>query len=84
MHNVLFSSDYKKEFEYLFRKKASMKIQQCIFLSAKDGCGAMPRKDQKTVCNDQHPENVGQDWDTLIRNARRNILTKIERVTEAK
>ncbi|HQH41555.1 MAG TPA: phytoene desaturase family protein [Bacteroidales bacterium] len=85
LHNVLFSSDYKKEFEYLFRKKSIYEDPTVyIFISKRRVRSDAPEGSENWFVMINTPENVGQDWDTLIRNARRNILTKIERVTGSK
>lgn len=81
LHNVLFSSDYQKEFEYLFRKKSITEDPTVyIFISKKRVQGDAPKGSENWFVMINTPENIGQDWDVLISEARKNILAKIERM----
>lgn len=82
LHNVLFSSDYQKEFEYLFRKKSITEDPTVyIFISKRRVPDDAPEDSENWFVMINAPENIGQDWDTLIGEARKNILAKIERIT---
>lgn len=82
LHNVLFSSDYRKEFECLFQKKTIFDDPTVyIFISKRQVKSDAPEGGENWFVMINTPENIGQDWDLLISRARRNILNKIERIT---
>jgi phytoene desaturase len=78
LHNIFFSSDYRKEFECLFRHKSIFHDPTVyLFISSK-----MVKEDAPEGCENWFvminvPENIGQDWDSLINEARKTILSKL-------
>ncbi len=78
VHNILFSKDYKTEFEYLTEKKEVYQdptvyiniSQKYCPTDAPEGC-----ENWFTMIN--VPHNIGQDWEGIIEQARENILTKV-------
>jgi phytoene desaturase len=81
LHNILFSEDYKTEFDYLFNKK-SLYSDPTVYINitskykpddAPQGC-----ENWFVMINAPHIE--GQNWDELITQARQNIITKINHV----
>lgn len=81
LHNILFSDDYKQEFDHIF-KKSSIYHDPTVYVNitsvhkkddAPEGC-----MNWFTMIN--VPNNQGQDWDVLIQEARKNIISKINRV----
>lgn len=81
LHNILFSEDYKKEFEHIFNKR-SIYQDPTVYINitsvykiddAPEGC-----MNWFTMIN--VPNNQDQDWDALIQEARKNIIAKINRV----
>jgi phytoene desaturase len=80
LHNILFSNDYKKEFDNIFNL-GSIYEDPTVYINitsvykkddAPEGC-----MNWFTMIN--VPNNQGQDWDVLIKEARRHIITKINR-----
>lgn len=80
LHNIFFSSNYKKEFEHIF-KTSSVYEDPTVYLNitstqkpndAPEGC-----QNWFTMIN--VPNDQGQDWDRLIADARRNILNKLSK-----
>lgn len=80
LHNILFSDDYKHEFDCL--EKGSISDDPTIYINitqkyekgdAPDGC-----ENWFTMIN--VPHQSGQDWDQLIAKSRKNILKKISRI----
>ena len=78
LHNIFFSEDYHKEFNAIFEKK-SIDADPTIYVNitskykaddAPEGC-----ENWFTMIN--VPNNVGQDWDALIAEARENIIQKL-------
>jgi phytoene desaturase len=78
LHNIFFSEDYKKEFNTIFEGK-SIDADPTVYINitskhkkddAPEGC-----ENWFTMIN--VPNNVGQDWDALIAEARKNIIQKL-------
>ncbi len=84
MHNIFFSEDYKKEFEYIF-KKGTIYNDPTIYIN----CTAVSKPDDAPLgCMNWFtminvPNNQGQDWDQLIAQARKDILSKLSRMLHA-
>lgn len=81
LHNILFSEDYKTEFDHIF-KKGTIYQDPTVYINitsvykkddAPEGC-----MNWFTMIN--VPNNQGQDWDQLIAEARKNIISKINRI----
>jgi len=78
LHNIFFSTEYKEEFDHIF-KKGSIYKDPTVYINitstknpsdAPDGC-----QNWFTMIN--VPNNQGQDWDQLIKEARVFILDKL-------
>lgn len=81
LHNILFSEDYKTEFDYLFNKK-EVYADPTVYINitgkykpddAPQGC-----ENWFVMINASHID--GQNWDELVTSARQNIIDKINRV----
>lgn len=81
LHNILFSDDYRTEFEHIF-KKGTIYPDPTVYINitstykeddAPEGC-----MNWFTMIN--VPNNQGQNWDELIAEARGNIISKINRI----
>lgn len=81
LHNIFFSDNYKEEFEHIFKHK-SLFEDPTVYLNitstenpadAPEGC-----MNWFTMVN--APNNSGQDWDSLIAQARKSILEKLSRI----
>lgn len=81
LHNILFSDDYQKEFEHIF-KKGSIYHDPTVYINitsvykqddAPEGC-----MNWFTMIN--VPNNQQQNWDALIATARKSILEKVNRI----
>lgn len=78
LHNIFFSADYQKEFDYITNKKSICDDPTVyVFISKKyqpkhapDGC-----ENWFTLIN--VPHDAGQNWDQLIAEARVKILKKL-------
>jgi phytoene desaturase len=81
LHNILFSEDYKTEFDHIFKKGTIYKDPTVyinitsVYKSDDAPAGCMNWFTMINVSNNQ-----GQDWDQLIAEARKNIIGKINRV----
>lgn len=81
LHNIFFSENYKEEFEYIFDKK-SLYSDPTVYvnITAKDVPDDAPKGKENWFVMINAPGNVGQDWDTLIKKARKAILEKLSRI----
>jgi len=80
LHNIFFSADYRQEFEYMSDKKLVYQDATVyVYISSKmqkdhapDGC-----ENWFTLVN--APHDSWQDWETVVADARRNILIKLKK-----
>ncbi len=80
LHNIFFSEDYKTEFEHL--EKGSIYDDPTVYIniSQKHQTSDAPNNCENWFTMINVPYNSGQDWDSLIQEARKNILTKVSRI----
>lgn len=80
VHNILFSADYKKEFDYLFKKRELYDDPTVyIFISKKVVPGDAPDGCENWFVMVNAPYNNGQNWQEVIAKARAVIVEKIEK-----
>ncbi len=78
LHNIFFCKNYKDEFDASFKRQTlNDDLTVYINISSK-----FEKKDAPEGCENwfvmiNTPPHTGQDWDTLIANARKNILKKL-------
>ncbi len=81
LHNILFSNDYKSEFDHIFNKK---KIYQdptvYLNITSVHKSDDAPEGGMNWFTMINVPNNQGQDWDTMIAEARKQIIAKINRI----
>jgi phytoene desaturase len=78
LHNILFSDDYKTEFEAIFDKKnIANDATIYINISSKHKPNDAPKGCENWFVMINVPNNTGQNWDALIAQARANIIKKI-------
>jgi len=78
LHNIFFSDDYKAEFDHIWQQK-DISDDPTVYLNISS---KYKKDDAPTGCENWFvmvnvPANIGQDWDKLIAEARRNILNKL-------
>ena len=81
LHNILFSSQYKEEFDCLFKTK-DLHEDPTIYINI---TSKMEKQQAPEGCENwfvmiNAPTNIGQDWESLIVDARKNIIQKINRI----
>ena len=78
LHNIFFSKDYKQEFEYL-RKGQNIYDDPTIYvnITSKKNKSDAPEGCENWFVMINVPSNTGQDWDSLIVNARKSIFRKL-------
>ncbi len=81
LHNIFFSNEYRSEFDALFKTKTLWHDPTVyIFISSKYVAGDAPSGCENWFTMINAPHIVGQDWNRLVEEARKNILQKITRV----
>lgn len=81
LHNILFSEDYKAEFEHIFQH-GTIYHDPTVYINI---TSVYKKDDAPAGCMNWFtminvPNNQDQDWDHLIAEARKNIIAKINRV----
>lgn len=80
IHTIFFSADYESEFRQLFKEKTiSDDPTVYLFISSKRVKEDAPAGSENWFVMINAPADTGQDWDTLARRARENILQKLSR-----
>ncbi len=81
LHNILFSNNYRDEFNHLFTLKTiSSDPTVYIYISSKSVKQDAPESCENWYVMINAPENNGQDWNLMITEARHNIVSKINRI----
>lgn len=81
LHNIFFSNDYKTEFDYIFNKKdVHHDPTVYINITSKDEPNDAPKGCENWFTMINVPSNTGQDWDSIITEARKNIIAKVSRL----
>jgi phytoene desaturase len=80
VHNILFTEDYKKEFEHIFDSKTIYEDPTVyINITSKRIKEDAPKGKENWFVMINVPSVYGQDWDVMIAKARKSILDKISR-----
>lgn len=81
IHNILFSEDYKKEFDQLFNdKKCPEDPTIYIYISSKINSTDAPEGKSSCYVMINAPYDAGQDWEKETVTSKERILLKIEKV----
>lgn len=81
LHNVLFSKNYKEEFEHIFEKRSVYADPTVyIYISSKQHAPDAPAGSENWFVMINTPPDTGQDWEQIIKEARQNITKKINRL----
>ncbi|MGL4631873.1 MAG: 1-hydroxycarotenoid 3,4-desaturase CrtD [Leadbetterella sp.] len=81
LHNILFSNDYKEEFNHQFKKKTIYNDPTVyINITSKHNSLDAPLGCENWFVLINAPNNSGQDWELEIRNTRRNVINKVSSV----
>jgi len=83
LHNILFSSNYKEEFDYIFEKKDIHK-DPTVYINISSKCkeSDAPNNCENWFVMVNTPSDTGQDWDTLISKTKKNIIKKINKTLD--
>jgi phytoene dehydrogenase-like protein len=81
LHNIFFSADYPGEFRKIFQQKTlSEDPTVYINVTAKESPEDAPPGGENWFVMINAPGDYGQDWDALVKQARKAILTKLSRM----
>jgi hypothetical protein len=80
MHNILFSEDYRREFELLSQGQVSDDPTVYINITSKHTSGDAPPGCENWFVMINVPYNAGQDWDAIIERSRTQVMAKINRI----
>ncbi|TAG61581.1 MAG: phytoene desaturase, partial [Runella slithyformis] len=80
LHNILFSDNYKAEFEHIFKQKTLYHDPTVyVNITSKHKPDDAPTDGENWFVMVNAPNNDGQDWDALIAQARQNMIQKISK-----
>lgn len=81
LHNIFFSADYESEFDHIWQRK-DIYHDPTIYLniSSKHKPDDAPEGCENWFVMINVPANTGQNWDEMIIEARKNILSKLGRL----
>lgn len=82
LHNIFFTEDYKKEFDHLFSIK-KLYADPTVYINITSKCEPgkfAPEGKENWFVMINVPANVGQDWASFKQQARKNIITKLNRL----
>lgn len=80
LHNILFSEDYPAEFDYIFNKKTLFNDPTVyINITSKETKADAPAGCENWFVMINAPGDYGQNWEEMITEARKNIITKINK-----
>ena len=84
LHNIFFSDNYPKEFEYIFsRGEVYHDPTVYVNISSKEDSKDAPEGCENWFVMVNVPPNTGQDWDELIPGIRTNTLDKLSRILDS-
>ena len=85
LHNILFTEDYKSEFDHIFNKKHFYKDPTVyINITSKEVEKDAPEGKENWFVMVNAPANSGQDWQTQVTYIREKIINKINRCLNTK
>jgi phytoene desaturase len=80
LHNIFFSANYEAEFDHIWKEK-NIYHDPTVYvnISSKYKTDDAPNDCENWFTMINVPANTGQDWDSLVNEARKNILTKLSK-----
>jgi phytoene desaturase len=80
LHNILFSNDYKKEFEYLANGNVYEDPTVYVNIGSKLTPSDAPKNSENWFVMINVPHNSGQNWNDIVTETRKNTLDKLQRI----
>lgn len=84
LHNIFFSNDYKNEFDHLFHVK-NVYSDPTVYINITSKCEPAvhaPAGKENWFVMINVPANSGQDWASIRRQSRANIIAKLNRLLQ--
>ena len=80
LHNILFSNNYKKEFDSIF-ELGTISDDPTVYINitSKDVVSDAPKESENWFVMINSPNDKGQDWNEIIKTVRKNTVNKINR-----
>ena len=80
LHNILFSNNYKKEFDSIF-ELGTISDDPTVYINitSKDVVSDAPKESENWFVMINSPNDTGQDWSEIIKTVRQNTINKINR-----
>ena len=80
LHNILFSNNYKKEFDSIF-ELGTISDDPTVYINitSKDVVSDAPKESENWFVMINSPNDRGQDWSEIIKTVRKNTINKINR-----
>lgn len=82
LHNIFFSEDYQTEFRHLSKGSVYQDPTVYVNIGSKYSNEDAPAGTEGWFTMINVPYNQGQDWDQLIQEARKNIISKLNRILD--
>jgi phytoene desaturase len=79
VHNIFFSTDYKKEFSALANGELSDDKTVYVNITSKVDEQDAPRGSENWFVMVNAPQDKGQDWDSILQRSRQQIINKLNR-----
>ena len=81
LHNILFSNNYKKEFDSIF-ELGTISDDPTVYINitSKDVVSDAPKESENWFVMINSPNDKGQDWSEIIKTVRKNTINKINRI----
>ncbi|MDZ7846428.1 MAG: 1-hydroxycarotenoid 3,4-desaturase CrtD [Owenweeksia sp.] len=81
LHNIFFSNNYKSEFNHL-SEKGEVYDDPTVYINitSKEDTQDAPRDCENWFVMVNVPPNIGQNWDVLIAEVRKNVISKLNRM----
>jgi phytoene dehydrogenase-like protein len=81
LHNILFSANYEEEFDTIFSKKTIYHDPTIyVNITSKHTLTDAPPGSENWFAFINVPNNQGQDWDQLVSEARKHMISKVNRL----
>ena len=80
LHNILFSNNYKKEFDSIF-ELGTISDDPTVYINitSKDVVSDAPKESENWFVMINSPNDTGQEWNEIIKTVRKNTINKINR-----
>lgn len=81
LHNIFFSASYEQEFNAIFKERTLLDDPTVyINITSKENPSDAPSGHENWFVMINSPGNYGQDWEAIKQKAKKNIITKLNRI----